>query len=115
PDPGPAVSLAPTSGATSAPNLPPVLTQPQPNQPMPNQPSLNPPPAAGAPPSLAPGQGVLALSARYGKDMPAINGGLVWRIFADHPDETGSFKMIREDRGATPNVVRPPGNYAVHV
>ena len=115
PDPGPAVSLAPTSGATSAPNLPPVLTQPQPNQPMPNQPSLNPPPAAGAPPSLAPGQGVLALSARYGKDMPAINGGLVWRIFADHPDETGSFKMIREDRGATPNVVLPPGNYVVHV
>lgn len=115
PDPGPAVSLAPTSGATSTPNLPPVLTQPQPNQPMPNQPSLNPPPAAAAPPSLAPGQGVLALSARYGKDMPAINGGLVWRIFADHPDETGSFKMIREDRGATPNVVLPPGNYVVHV
>jgi len=115
PDPGPAVSLAPTSGPTSTPNLPPVLTQPQPNQPMPNQPSLNPPPAAAAPPSLAPGQGVLALSARYGKDMPAINGGLVWRIFADHPDETGSFKMIREDRGATPNVVLPPGNYVVHV
>jgi len=115
PDPGPAVSLAPTSGPTSTPNLPPVLTQPQPNQPMPNQPSLNPPPAAAAPPSLAPGQGVLALSARYGKDMPAINGGLVWRIFADHPDETGSFKMIREDRGATPNIVLPPGNYVVHV
>jgi hypothetical protein len=115
PDPGPAFSLAPTSGPTSTPNLPPVLTQPQPNQPMPNQPSLNPPPAAAAPPSLAPGQGVLALSARYGKDMPAINGGLVWRIFADHPDETGSFKMIREDRGATPNIVLPPGNYVVHV
>jgi hypothetical protein len=107
PDPGPAVSLAPTSGPTSTPNLPP--------QPMPNQPSLNPPPAAAAPPSLAPGQGVLVLSARYGKDMPAINGGLVWRIFADHPDETGSFKMIREDRGATPNIVLPPGNYVVHV
>ena len=29
-----------------------------------------------------------------------INGGLVWRIFADRPDETGTFKMLREDRGA---------------
>jgi hypothetical protein len=64
---------------------------------------------------VAPGQAVLALSARYGKDMPVVNGGLVWRVFADHPDETGSFKMIREDRGATPNIVLPPGNYVVHV
>jgi hypothetical protein len=118
PDPGPAVSLAPTSGPSSTPNLPPVLTQPQPNQPTLNQPSLNPPPTAAlppTPPSAAPGQAVLALSARYGKDMPVVNGGLVWRIFADHPDETGSFKMIREDRGATPNIVLPPGNYVVHV
>jgi hypothetical protein len=110
PDPGPAVSLAPSSGPT--PNLPPVLTQPTFSQPTLNQPSLNPPPA---PPSMAPGQAVLALSARYGKDMPIINGGLVWRVFADHPDESGSFKMIREDRGATPNIVLPPGNYVVHV
>ncbi len=119
PDPGPAVSLAPTSGPAATPNLPPVLTQPQPNQPTLNQPSLNPPPAAAVPPAaapgVAPGQAVLALSARYGKDMPVINGGLVWRVFADHPDESGSFKMIREDRGATPNIVLPPGNYVVHV
>ena len=113
PDPGPAVSLAPTSGPISTPNLPPMLTQP-------NQPSLNPPPAAAvvpsaAPPSVAPGQAVLSLSARYGKDMPVVNGGLVWRVFADHPDETGSFKMLREDRGATPNIVLLPGNYVVHV
>jgi hypothetical protein len=114
PDPGPAVSLAPSSGPTSTPNLPPLLTQPALGQPTITQPSLNPPPAA-APQGVTPGQAVLALSARYGKDMPLINGGLVWRVFADHPDETGSFKMIREDRGATPNVVLPPGNYVVHV
>jgi len=116
PDPGPAVSLAPSSGPAS--NLPPVLTQPLPGQPTLTQPSLNPPPAAALPPaapSATPGQAVLALSARYGKDMPVINGGLVWRVFADHPDETGSFKMIREDRGATPNIVLTPGNYVVHV
>src|SRR6201999_3129066 len=67
-----------------------------------------------APPGGAPAQAVLALSARYGKDMPAVNGGLVWRIFADRPDETGTFKMIREDRNPTPNLVLPPGNYVVH-
>jgi hypothetical protein len=39
----------------------------------------------------------------------------VWRIFPDRPDETGTFKLIREDRGATPNIVLPPGNYVVHV
>ena len=117
PDPGPAVSLAPSSGPAS--NLPPVLTQqPLPGQPTLTQPSLNPPPTGALPPAApgaTPGQAVLALSARYGKDMPVINGGLVWRVFADHPDETGSFKMIREDRGATPNIVLPPGNYVVHV
>jgi hypothetical protein len=68
-----------------------------------------------APPGGAPAQAVLALSAGYGKDLPAINGGLVWRIFSDRPDDTGTFKMIREDRSATPNLVLPPGNYVVHV
>jgi hypothetical protein len=112
PDPGAAVSLAPPSGpgaglpppAAGVPSsLPPVLTQPS---------------IAGVPPTPpggAPGQAVLALSARYGKDMPAVNGGLVWRIFADRPDDTGTFKMIREDRNPTPNLVLPPGNYVVHV
>src|SRR6476646_10116592 len=59
--------------------------------------------------------GVLSLTARYGKDLPAINGGLVWRVFADKPDDTGTFKLIREERGATPNIVLPPGSYVVHV
>jgi hypothetical protein len=106
PDPGAAVSLAPPSGPAAGPlpSLPPTLTQPS---------IATVPPAA--PPGGAPAQAVLALSARYGKDLPAINAGLVWRIFADRPDETGTFKMIREDRGATPNLVLPPGNYVVHV
>jgi hypothetical protein len=58
---------------------------------------------------------VLSLTARYGKDLPVISSGLVWRIFPDRPDETGTFKLIREDRAATPNIVLPPGNYVVHV
>jgi hypothetical protein len=106
PDPGAAVSLAPPSGSAAAPALPPA----------PAQPSVAAVPPSVPPPGVTtPGQAVLSLTARYGKDLPVITSGLVWRVFADRPDETGAFKMIREDRGATPNIVLPPGNYVVHV
>jgi hypothetical protein len=109
PDPGPgaAVSLAPPSGPAAAP--PPAAAAPS------SLPSVLTQPSITAVPPAAPPQAVLALSARYGKDLPAINGGLVWRIFADRPDDTGTFKMIREDRNPAPNVLLPPGNYVVHV
>jgi hypothetical protein len=106
PPSGPAMNLAPPSGPASMPSLPAPLTQPS---------------VAAAPPVMAPqgavvpGQGVLALTARYGKDLPVINNGLVGRVFSDRPDETGTFKLVREDRGATPNIVLPPGGYVVHV
>jgi hypothetical protein len=110
PDPGAAINLAPSSGPASAPptgSLPPALT---------TQPSMAAVPPVSAPQgAAAPGQAVLSLSARYGKDLGNINGGLVWRIFADRPDDTGTFKMIREDRNPTPNLVLQPGNYVVHV
>jgi hypothetical protein len=104
---GGAISLAPPSGPASAPNLPAPLTQP----PV----SAVTPPVAPPPVSSTPGQAVLSLTARYGKDLPVINSGLVWRIFSDRPDDTGTFKLIREERGATPNIVLPPGGYVVHV
>jgi hypothetical protein len=112
PDPGNAVSLAPPSGPGAAPSLPPTLTQPA-------SPTI-PPSVATVPPAApmgaaAPSQAVLSLTARYGKDLPAITAGLVWRVFADRPDENGTFKLIREERNATPNIVLPPGNYVVHV
>jgi hypothetical protein len=106
---GPVMTLAPPSGTGAVP--PPAL----------NQPTIVPPSIATIPPVTAPAappaptQGVLSLTARYGKDLPIINGGLVWRVFADKPDDTGTFKLIREERGATPNIVLPPGNYVVHV
>jgi hypothetical protein len=108
---GPAMNLAPPSGPASVPSLPSALTQP----------SLTQPSIAAVPPVLAPqgaaapNQAVLSLTARYGKDLPVIGNGLVWRVFADRPDETGTFKLVREDRGATPNIVLPPGGYVVHV
>ena len=104
--PGGAMSLAPPSGPASVPNLPPPLTQPS---------IAAIPPVITAPAASTAGQAVLSLTARYGKDLPVITAGLVWRVFPDHPDETGVFKMIREDHGATPNIVLPPGSYVVHV
>jgi hypothetical protein len=103
---GGAMSLAPPSGPTSTPNLPAPLTQP---------PIAAIPPVIASPSTSTAGQAVLSLTARYGKDLPVINSGLVWRVFPDRPDETGAFKMIREDHGATPNIVLPPGSYVVHV
>ncbi|MEA2922233.1 MAG: hypothetical protein QOF07_2196 [Bradyrhizobium sp.] len=100
----PAMNLAPPSGQASIP-IPAPLTQPS----VAAIPPVVPPGAATA------GQAVLSLTARYGKDLPVITGGLVWRVFADRPDETGAFKLIREERGATPNIVLPPGGYVVHV
>jgi hypothetical protein len=113
---GPAMNLAPPSGPGAGPNLPAPLTQPTLTQP-----GIVPPPVASIPPAVPPpgastaGQAVLSLTARYGKDLPVITSGLVWRVFADKPDETGTFKLIREERGATPNIVLPPGSYVVHV
>lgn len=105
---GPAISLAPPSGPAAAPALPAPLLQP---------PVANVAPPAPSPVQtpVAPPQGTLALSARYGKDLPSINGGLVWRVYSDRPDETGAFKLLREDRTATPNIPLPPGSYVVHV
>jgi hypothetical protein len=107
----PAMNLAPPSGTGAIPTLPAPLTQPTIVQPqLSTVPPVVPPPGAATA-----GQAVLSLTARYGKDMPVINGGLVWRVFADKPDDTGTFKLIREERGATPNIVLPPGSYVVHV
>ncbi len=106
PPTGPAMNLAPPSGPASMPNLPAPLTQPS----IAAVPPVVPPPGV----STA-GQAVLSLTARYGKDLPVIANGLVWRVFADRPDETGTFKLIREERGATPNIVLPPGGYVIHV
>ncbi|CAN5297500.1 hypothetical protein BH10PSE10_BH10PSE10_24290 [soil metagenome] len=105
---GPAISLAPPSGPAATPGLPATLTQP------PVTLATPPAPAPLATPSPAPAQGVLALSARFGKDLPAVNSGVVWRVYSDKPDASGAFQLVREDRTATPNIVLAPGGYVVH-
>ena len=64
-------------------------------------------------PMVPAGHVALALSARYGRDAPAIGGGLIWRVYAAKPDPTGAFRLIREDKAAAPTFVLPPGNYIV--
>jgi hypothetical protein len=61
------------------------------------------------------GQAQLSLSARFGKDQAIIGGGLEWRVYAAKADVGGRFKLIKQDKSATPSFVLPAGNYIVHV
>jgi hypothetical protein len=72
------------------------------------------PPIAQAIPAAPAGHVALAVAARYGRDAPLINNGLIWRIYAAKPDATGVFRLIKEDRTAAPTFVLPPGGYVVH-
>ena len=76
------------------------------------------PPAGNAPqthvaPTIPPGQAVLALSARFGRDLGAINGGLHWRVFRIDPN--GVPRMLKEEKSSAPIFVLPPGTYVVNV
>src|SRR3954469_17974587 len=72
------------------------------------------PPTPVSPPGLQSGQVALAVSARFGRDMPIITGGLHWRIYPARPEQ-GAFRPVKEDRGATPTFALPAGSYVVHV
>ncbi len=77
-------------------------------------PPLMPPAVVQPVPMIPAGHVALAVSARYGRDAPAINAGLIWRVYAGKADSTGIFRLVKEDRGAAPTFVLPPGNYVVH-
>jgi hypothetical protein len=107
----PAGLVAPGGGVTG----PPLAVSP-PQQLERSLAPVNPPPAAapGAP-IVPPGQVALAVSARFGRDPPPITGGLHWRVYPDRPDPTGGFRLVKDDRSASPTFVLPPGGYVVHV
>ena len=67
------------------------------------------------PASMKAGEGALTASARYSADGAAINGGLHWRVYADKPDQSGVFRLLKEDSSAQPTFVLPAGNYVIHV
>jgi hypothetical protein len=112
---GPSGVLAPQQAPAS-----PLQLAPPPAQPVALPPAATPPvapPAAAGPsvPMVPAGQVALMVSARFGKETPAITGGLHWRIYPDKPDNGGVFRMLREERAAAPIFVLPPGGYVVHV
>jgi len=82
--------------------------------PLAQPPTPAPPQTAQATPIIPAGHVALAVAARYGHDAPQIGGGLIWRVYAAKPDSTGAFHLLKEDRGASPTFVLPPGNYVVH-
>jgi hypothetical protein len=61
------------------------------------------------------GEGTIQAAARYSADGTIINGGLHWRVYADKPDPTGVFRLLKEDTSPQPVFVLPMGNYIVHV
>jgi hypothetical protein len=61
------------------------------------------------------GKVALELSARFGKEAAAIDGGLIWRVYAAKPDAKGKFHLVKEDKQPTPTLVLPAGHYIVHV
>jgi hypothetical protein len=85
---------------------------------VPPAPPPSPPPAAPPFAQIAPvvpaGQVALAVTARYGRDAPAIGAGLIWRVYAGKPDATGVYRLIKEDKAPAPIFTLPPGTYVVH-
>jgi hypothetical protein len=73
------------------------------------------PPADGSAPMVPAGKVALGLSARFGKQAPPIRGGLVWRVFAAQADADGKFRLVKEEKSASPLMVLPAGSYIVHV
>lgn len=72
-------------------------------------------PAVLSPSLLVPaGQVALQLDARFGKGAPPITGGLTWRVYAAKADATGTYRVVREDRTASPTIVLPAGTYLVY-
>jgi hypothetical protein len=108
--PGPAQNIAPPNN-----NRPAPLPKGQMLQSLPPATASPPPPAVAAPPVIAPaGQASLTLSARFGRDLPQITGGLHWRVYPGKIEQ-GALRPIKEDRGASPTVTLPAGSYVVHV
>src|SRR5260221_976519 len=109
--PGPAQSLIPPSGnlAPSAASKGPML-QSLPGTTNPAVQAHAVPNALAAPPVPA-GQGALAVSARFGRDLPAINSGLHWRVYRTEQD--GLPRLVKEEKGPAPTFVLPPGPYIV--
>jgi hypothetical protein len=73
-------------------------------------------PAPEPPALMVPaGKVALALSARFGKDAPPIDGGLTWKVYGSKADAHGNYPLVTEDKTPSPPLVLPAGGYVVHV
>jgi hypothetical protein len=106
--PGPAQSLIPPSGNLAAPKGPMLQSLPPANNP---GVQVHPAPTTTA--ALPAGQGALAVSARFGRDLPQINGGLHWRVY--RTGENGVPRLVKEEKGPAPTFTLPHGAYIVSV
>ena len=103
--------IAPTPGSRGEPFGPGGVLVPQTEWPLTT-------PRATAPsavPMVPAGQVALALSARFGKGAPVIDGGLTWRVYSAKRDSAGKFLLVKEDKSPAPTLVLPAGAYIVHV
>jgi hypothetical protein len=104
------VPLTPGTGSPGA-----SIVSPTPfAAPAPFSPPSGPAPLAQSSPLVPSGQVALMVAARFGRDTPLINGGLIWRVYAAKPDANGVYHMLKEERAAAPTFVLPAGNYVVH-
>ena len=111
--------FAPVQAAPGPGSPGPAIVFPSPMFPSPTAPPSTsapaaPPPAAQPGPAVPAGHVTLNVAARYGRDAPLIGGGLIWRVYAANPDVSGAFRLVKEDRTATPTFMLPPGDYVVH-
>ena len=102
-----ATAPAPLTPGTGSPGA--TIVSPAPFAPAP----LLPPTAQATTPVVPAGHVALSVAARYGRDAAQISGGVIWRVYASKPDTTGVFRLIKEDKAASPTFVLPPGNYVV--
>ena len=106
--PGPAQSLIPPSGNLATPKGPMLQSLPPANNP-----GVQGHPAQTTTAALPAGQGALAVSARFGRDLPQINGGLHWRVY--RTGENGVPRLVKEEKGPAPIFTLPHGAYIVSV
>jgi hypothetical protein len=77
--------------------------------------TMPPTPPPPPPANMKSGEGAVLVTARYSNDGTSINGGLHWRVYADKPDQSGVFRLLKEDTAPQSVFVLPAGNYIVHV
>jgi hypothetical protein len=117
---GPTIQRPPAdvpAATPPAPATPPQAAKPAP----PKGPTLQSLPPVAAPatntgPSIPPpGHVSLAVSARFGPELPTINGGLHWRVYASRSEQHAAPRLVKEERSAGPTFTLPAGSYVINV